>query len=124
VSLAQTRKLLSYSIRRALTDSVWLNFIEKTPNGDGSFTTTYRPEQVMARVVALSQADIQRLQSAGITLFGGVSVALPYEVQTVPDSVIYESATYKVESFTVAQGASIFILPEKPIGSAVIEANA
>ena len=113
-----TRDLLSFAIGRNVWELVTLVVLNQTPSlqKDGSFTVTRDKPTKMARVVSLTQNEINRLIAGGVTVNDGYSVSFAEEVTKVPDQVIRANGVYlKVVKFTVAENASVFICDAAPL---------
>lgn len=105
-----TRDLLPYAIGRNTPECVTAIVVIPFPLDDGSFTFYKAEIRVMARVVPLTQNEINRLAERGITIQNGVSVSMVREFGKVPDSIIREDGTYmKVVKFTNREGALVMV---------------
>ncbi len=71
--------------------------------------------------VQLTDADIQRLQTAGITIQSGGYFSLPYEVDEIPGEIQFTAQRYTIVKSAVAQGVSVFLIDEKQIGAAEVQ---
>lgn len=115
-----TRDLLSFAVSRNAGESVVFYVNTYEPNGDGSFTTYAKPVTLPARVVDLQPNEIQRLQDKGYTMHRGVSIAVPQEFQTQPDTVTRaDGTTLKIVDYTISENGSVFLADVPALGAAV-----
>lgn len=114
---AITRDLLPYSIGRNVSEDVTLTVLGQTLQDDGSFNVAETTVIKKARVVPLTQSEINRLIAGGITINKGYSISFPGEVVKVPDLItLANGLLVRVVSFTVEEGASVFIASMPSLG--------
>jgi len=115
---AITRDLLPFTVGRNLGEVVTVVTLFPTLQDDGSADFFKSEVQTLARVVALTSNEIERLQSAGITLNQGVSIALVGELSKCPDQIIRTDGTIiKIVKFTIEEGATVMVGDVPPLGA-------
>lgn len=127
--MGATRNLLCFAINRTAGYLITLNFSTKVFNPKGFYDITPSTVQKMAYVVDLSEDEIQRLQSGGITINSGIMVTIPEELANIPDSIsfgdgMYSDSTFKVERDVISEHCTIMTCSRWPIGHAVAEPGA
>lgn len=117
-----TRDLLPLALSRASGESVVLITKQVVAEGDGSYSVTPAETTALARVVALTSSEIQRLQDKGITVNQGFSISIPSELSKAPDQVVRaDGSVLKVVRYTIEEGASVMIADMPAYGPAVDE---
>jgi hypothetical protein len=119
-----TRDLFSMAQSRTADTQVWIQSEVSDQLLDGSFNVTSTLVPYMARMADLQPDQIQRLQQGGITIHAGASVAIPYEFEAAPDSLIYSGKTYKIVESTISENCSVLVIDKAPIGFSNVEAQA
>jgi len=123
-----TRKLLCLSMKRSAREEITIHYSTKTPAGDGSYNLVYTPETLLAGVVDLSEDQINRLQSGGITINDGIMVTIPKELPKIPDYISQgtgsTTAYYKIEKDVIAENVTIMTCSRQPYGFALPEVGA
>lgn len=123
--LNATRRLLVGTISRLARDNMQLVYDEGELQDDGTLSDI-PPTMVPTRgmLIKLTAADIQRLQTGGVTIQSGYYFSLPYQVNRVPDEMRSASQRFKIIKHAVQGGVSVFVIEEMPIGNAQLEAQA
>lgn len=115
-----TRDLLPFAVGRNLSEVVTTVtvYAEPSADDDGSYNFDKVEASVLARVVALTQNEINRLRAGGITIQDGVSVSLVGEYAKCPDQIIRADGTLmKVVDFTIEEGATILVASVPALGN-------
>lgn len=111
----QTRNLAPYAITRTTMEKITLVFSDKVFKDDGSFETLDDMQEISARVIALTSAEIQRLVEGGVTINSGVSISLVGELAKVPDYIILTgSELMRIIRYTFEQGVSVMVCDMLP----------
>lgn len=119
-----TRDLFPYATIRQSGELVEMIFETSIALPDGSYSVKRNNIMYRARVTDLSSDQIQRLQEGGMTVHSGSCISIPYELPSAPDSIIYNTQTYKVMESTITEGVSIFLVDKQPVGFANVEQGA
>lgn len=105
---AVTRRLMPHVMRRMAANPVVLITLSVDARGDGSYDT-YEQRTVENAVVAdMTQTDIKRENSGGVSTAIAAVITLPREVTKTPDAIEYRGLRYRVTSHAVKNGVSIF----------------
>lgn len=116
---AATRDLLPFAVGRARSETVTVVTLKDVVLQDDGSASFYKEElQMLARVVALTSNEIERLQAGGLTINQGVSVAIVGELAKCPESIIRADGTIvKIVKFTIEEGATVMIGDVAALGS-------
>ena len=119
-----TRGLACFAASRVAGYLITLNYSTKVLQNDGSYTLTSAPISLMADVVDLSEDQIQRLQEGGITINDGISITIPSELPSIPDTITFGTDTYTIMQDVISENTTVLICSRKPFGTAIPEAGA
>jgi hypothetical protein len=120
----KTRGVQAGVATRIASETVTLEYNDEYDNGDGSATPLYTEVVSGASVGALQPYDIERLELAGIKVKNGVTIVLPFSLNTIPNSVLVmtdeyeENKRYRIVAPSIANGISVLTGDLIPIGPA------
>lgn len=115
---AITRDLLPFAVGRNTVEQITSIVLFTTLLDNGSASWFKEETPVLARVVALTPNEIQRLLEAGITVNQGVSVSIVGELPKAPDQIVRADGTImKVVQFTIEEGATILAADIPALGA-------